>query len=283
MADAEVVTELQRLGMSGYEAKAYVALLAAGEPLNGYAVAKRSGVPRSTVYETLGKLVARGAAFEVHDDDGATTFLPLPGHTLLARLRRDSAAALTRLEHSLDAVAVAPRAHLVHQVVGRDAVVDRAVDIVEGARDEVYLSIWPDELDALRPCLEAAVERGVRVTTIAFDEMPDAPGDVFAHRFSDPATVYERVGFRMLVVAGDRREVLVGGALGGEVWGMYSDDPVVVLVAVEFVRHDIAMQVLVDRIGADEVETFWDDDPVLERLRRGHGAPKLRHQEPLSG
>ena len=48
-----------------HEAKAYVALVAAGGPLNGYEAAKRSGVPRSTVYETLAKLVARGAAFEV--------------------------------------------------------------------------------------------------------------------------------------------------------------------------------------------------------------------------
>src|SRR5262249_33872361 len=43
------IERLQELGMSGYEAKAYIALVAAGEPLNGYEVAKRSGVPRSTV------------------------------------------------------------------------------------------------------------------------------------------------------------------------------------------------------------------------------------------
>ena len=41
--------------------------VAAGTPLNGYEVAKRSGVPRSTVYETLAKLVGRGAAYEVRE------------------------------------------------------------------------------------------------------------------------------------------------------------------------------------------------------------------------
>ncbi len=61
MSQQSVIEELQHLGMSGYEAKAYVALVAAGTPLNGYEVAKHSGVPRSTVYETLGKLVGRGA------------------------------------------------------------------------------------------------------------------------------------------------------------------------------------------------------------------------------
>jgi len=64
LALTAIVERLQHLGMSGYEAKAYVALVASGVPINGYEVAKKSGVPRSTVYEPLGKLAARGAAFE---------------------------------------------------------------------------------------------------------------------------------------------------------------------------------------------------------------------------
>lgn len=275
MSALDVVAELQRLGMSGYEAKAYVALLGEGEPMNGYAVAKRSGVPRSTVYETLGKLVARGAAFEVRDDEGSTAYVPLPGATLLSRLRRDFEESLSRLDGAIEQVAVRPRVHMVHTVIGPDAVLARAADIIDAAREDLYLSIWPDESDPLVPYVEAAVARGVTVTTLAFDEAPEGAGAVFAHRFSAPSTVHARVGFRLFAVAADRREVLLGGALEQDVWGVYSDDPVMVLVAVEYIRHDIAMQVLVDRIGADEVESFWDDDPVLARLRRGHGAPDL--------
>jgi sugar-specific transcriptional regulator TrmB len=40
---------LQAAGMSGYEAKAYLSLLSHGTVMNGYEVAKSSGVPRSTV------------------------------------------------------------------------------------------------------------------------------------------------------------------------------------------------------------------------------------------
>ena len=76
---------LKGSGMSGYEAKAYVALLGAGEPLNGYEVAKLSGVPRSTVYETLGKLVARGFAFQVSEDD-TVSYVPLPADALVGPL-----------------------------------------------------------------------------------------------------------------------------------------------------------------------------------------------------
>src|SRR5665647_693368 len=84
-----VVERLQQLGMSGYEAKAYVALISADRPVNGYEVAKRSGVPRSTVYETLSKLVARGAAYEVKGPESSTDYLPLPPAHLLDRMQRE--------------------------------------------------------------------------------------------------------------------------------------------------------------------------------------------------
>src|SRR4051812_20801461 len=101
MAQEAVVEQLQQLGLSGYEAKAYVALITAGRPLNGYEVAKLSGVPRSTVYETLGKLVARGAAFEVRAEADALAYLALPAESLLARMRRDFEQRMSQLDEAL--------------------------------------------------------------------------------------------------------------------------------------------------------------------------------------
>src|SRR5690242_1886984 len=98
MSQQSVIEELQHLGMSGYEAKAYVALVSAGRPLNGYEVAKFSGVPRSTVYETLAKLVGRGAAYEVKGSDANTDYLPLPPASLLGRMRREFDSSVEKLE-----------------------------------------------------------------------------------------------------------------------------------------------------------------------------------------
>src|SRR5919199_4325836 len=97
----KVLQELQKLGMSGYEAKAYVAMVSAEEALTGYEVAKLSGVPRSTVYETLAKLIARGAAFETRGDNGPPTYLPLPTDALVSRLRRDFDESLESLTDTL--------------------------------------------------------------------------------------------------------------------------------------------------------------------------------------
>src|SRR5262245_66664186 len=58
MTDAAAL--LQELGFSEYEARAYVALLQRS-PLNGYELAKASGLPRANGYSVLRTLEDRGA------------------------------------------------------------------------------------------------------------------------------------------------------------------------------------------------------------------------------
>lgn len=259
--------------MSGYEAKAYVALATAGRPLNGYEVAKFSGVPRSTVYETLAKLVGRGAAYEVKGSD-VTDYLPLPPASLLTRLRREFDDSIEKLEVALDSMAAPPQAHLIHNLVGREALMARAADVVAGARHELFVSIWPEELGYLGPVLSEAERARVDISLMTFG--PDEPvGHTYHHEFSPPEVVLENLGCRLLVVAADRREVLIGGFLNGstDAWGVYADDPAVVLLAVEYVRHDIAMHIIVDRVGAERVQEFWATDPELGRLRSDRGSP----------
>jgi len=279
-----VVGQLQGLGMSGYEAKAYVALVAAGRPLNGYEVAKFSGVPRSTVYETLAKLVGRGAAYEVKGAESAgargpggvprSDYLPLPPASLLGRMRREFDSSVEKLEVSLGSVAAPPAARLMHNLAGREALMARAADVVAAARRELFVSIWPQELETLRGVLEQADGAGVEVSLMAFGP-GEAVGHTYRHEFSPPEVVLENLGCRLLVVAADREQVLIGGFLNGSAdsWGVFADDPAVVLLAVEYVRHDIAMHVLVDRVGAERVRQFWGSDPELGRLRADRGSP----------
>src|SRR5215204_79949 len=60
-----VIEHLQQLGFSEYEIKTYIALLQQ-HPLNGYALAKASGVPRANIYGVLQKLEERGAVVAVN-------------------------------------------------------------------------------------------------------------------------------------------------------------------------------------------------------------------------
>jgi hypothetical protein len=61
--------------------------------------------------------------------------------------------------------------------------------------------------------------------------------------------------------------------VNGDAWGVYTDDPAIVLVAVEYVRHDIAMHLIAEKFAPDDFESFWASDPQVLRLRADHGAP----------
>ncbi|WP_329091597.1 MULTISPECIES: TrmB family transcriptional regulator [unclassified Streptosporangium] len=266
----DVVEQLQRLGMSGYEAKAYVTLVGAGQPLNGYEVAKRSGVPRSTVYETLGKLVAKGAAYELRGSDDATDYLPLPPRSLLERMRREFDDSIESLEVALPAIVAPPKAYLIHNLKDAGALLDRAEDVVAGARGDLFVSIWPQEMGLLSPLIKRAVERGVETSVMHFGTAREPVGHLYEHRF--PCAVPEGEGgkenpdHRLLVVTGDRREALVGGFAGGTAWGVYTEDPAVVAMAVEYVRQDIALQIVADRVGHEAMREIWATDPELRRF-----------------
>lgn len=278
-----VIEQFRRLGMSGYEAKAYLALTGAGQPLNGYEVAKRSGVPRSTVYETLSKLVERGAVFEVRGVTDSTEYLPLPSSSLLARLRRDFDESFDILQSELPSLSTPMEAHLIHNLVGRPALIDRSIDLVAAARNDLFVSAWPDQLAALKPQIRAADQRGVDISVITYGVDDDPVGHTYSHRFSAPEIVLQNVGCKLLVVAADREQAVIGGFIGDDGWGVYTEDPAVILVAVEYVRHDIAMQLVIERVGEENVQKFWSTDPDLARLRSDQGAPGLAIAHQRSG
>lgn len=269
-----VIDELQRLGMTGYEAKAYSALVAAGGPLSGYEVAKRSGVPRSTVYETISKLANRGAAYEVRTGEDVVSYIALPPTALLDRLGREFDASIDTLREALPRLAAPTHVRMMHDLPDRSSLLARAEDVVTAARTDLFVSGFPEEIEALKPVIRQAEHAGVDVTAVVFGEDDDPVGRTFTHRFSAPEVVLENLGCRLLVLVADRDQAVIGGAVEAEGWGAYTDDPAVVLVAVEYVRHDIALHLIAERFAtADEFDIFWNSDPTLRGFRSDHGAP----------
>jgi sugar-specific transcriptional regulator TrmB len=249
----QLINSLGRLGMSGYEAKAYLSLVTASRPLNGYEVAKLSGVPRSTVYETLGKLVARGAAFEARASHDAVAYLPLPPNALLARMSTEFNASLDVLRQELPRLAAPQEAHLIHNIVDRGALLERAADIIRDSRWDLYVSVWPEELEVLRSSLSEAEARGLDITMLVFGEETSEVGFTYRHRYSSPEFVMDYLGHRLFCVVGDSQWAVIGGFREEAGWGVYSDNPAVVLLSTEYVRHDIAMQILGDHLGTEQV------------------------------
>jgi HTH-type transcriptional regulator, sugar sensing transcriptional regulator len=109
----EICQELQKLGFSQYECKAYVGLLK-HSPVTGYEVSKRTGVPRSMIYEVLGKLLDKGAIYTVPSEP--VKYSPVPAKDLLERMRKSFEASFALLEKEFIRVRKRARdgCHLAH-------------------------------------------------------------------------------------------------------------------------------------------------------------------------
>lgn len=249
MHTQRAVELLQQAGMSGYEAKAYVALLGASSPMNGYEVAKTSGVPRSTVYETLAKLVRRGAAMTVSADDGSSRYIALESDRFVAGLRRDLSSTLDGLDAILAEVSGDQNTTVVVHVNGRAQVRDRFIDVINNSRERCWLSVWPRGADEIRASVTAAADRGVEITSVVFGRGVDLPGQVIEHEYSDPATVVDVMGCLFYVAVADQSEAIVGIRENGSTWGVWSDDLAIVTLALQYVYHDISMQLMGKRLA----------------------------------
>lgn len=260
---------LKTVGLTEYEAKAYIALVALGEPMNGYEVSKASGIPRSTIYEVLAKLVARGAAIQVHGVGRSTeSFVALPVDSFIEGYRSKLSSTLDGLAETLPRVAAKNRTHLVQKLAGQEAIAQRMNDVVARAQQYVWLSIWPDLAPAVKRSATARAKDGVDIASIVFGEVASFPGLVVSHEYLSPAVTEERLGCRLYIVAADHQEVVIATAEGENWQGMWSDDLAVSLMAAEHVRFDMTIQILCRNMAVSGDYEALRDDPTLKFLSR---------------
>jgi hypothetical protein len=74
----------------------------------------------------------------------------------------------------------------------------------------------------------------------------------------------KRMGGRLTIIARDKKEVLIANFdPNTPAWAVKTKDPALVLVAIEYIRHDIAFGELTKEVGAEQVQSFWRNDPEL--------------------
>ncbi len=162
-----LVEQLTAVGFTEYEAKVYVALQKCS-PATGYQVAKESGVPRSTIYEVLGKLITRGAVLTQSYGD-TVRYTPVPPDLLLDRMRHEFEDTLDKLGEGFKQMRSSPSMPgQTWNIAGRDNILAYAHQMLERAQKEVMLMVGDDdEIDELLTRLQQAKTRKVAVTVVS--------------------------------------------------------------------------------------------------------------------
>jgi HTH-type transcriptional regulator, sugar sensing transcriptional regulator len=243
---AKIIELLQKLGFGEYEAKAYIALLQRS-PLNGYELAKASGIPRPNIYALLPRLEERGAVMRLDTPTGPR-YAPVPPSELTQRLEDRFQHELAEARRALDEVGAPVEPDYVWNTHGYTALIEQAQTLVDNTKGELLIALWPQEAQALAGNLRAAEQRGAHITTLCLracnQECGGCRGNIFRYRMAPENHT------RWLVTVADGSEMLAGQISSPEeVLSVRTHQHLLVELAAWYVRHSIALATVVADLG----------------------------------
>jgi HTH-type transcriptional regulator, sugar sensing transcriptional regulator len=249
------IERLMTLGFSEYEAKTYMALLG-DSPATGYQISKSSGVPRSMIYEVLGKLVARGAAMTLHSE-GGNKYAPVAASEFLDELQREHEMLVTTLKDDLKSLGEAPTHEHVWNIGGNENVMAKAREMIDQSRVRLHLALLPETFPALKGALSLAVERGVRVVVHSTDELELPGARVVVSPV--PEIKSDRIEGLWLVLAVDGCQAMIGELLTqNQARASWTRSPLFVFVAEHHLRTDLYLPRILSLLG-DKAVDFIDE------------------------
>ncbi len=249
----EVIEQLQQLGFSQYEAQAYVTLLREN-PLNGYELARASGIPRANIYTVLQKLEDAGAVMRLTMPEG-NRYTPVSSDELIAKLSWRYQKTLEAASASLQQIASPAQMEAVLNIRGYPELLDQARALIERTQQHLLLSLWPHEAVALAEPVRLAQERGVQITTLCLrgcpDPCPACRGAVYRYALAPEDNT------RWLVIVSDQNELLAGEIQPsreremppGDSSAVRTRQPMLVHLTGSYIQNSIALANLITHFG----------------------------------
>ncbi|NIM93130.1 MAG: TrmB family transcriptional regulator [Anaerolineales bacterium] len=261
MTSLDLIHDLMALGFTEYESRVYVALLG-DNPATGYQVSKQAGIPRSMVYEALGRLSGRGAVLKT-GDERATLYRPLPPDVLLDRVEQEQENRLSNLRESLRTLYEVHEEERLWSIRGADSILAYAAQMIQRAEVELLLVLDDSHLEILSTEVLEVDERGVMVGTLLTGEGELGVGQVAQHPPLE-SELQELVG--MLVVVIDRREALIASG-DGELVATITNNRHLVLLARQFIWMELFAQRIYQTLSDKHIDKL---DPEDQRILMGY-------------
>lgn len=235
----ELVDKLKYFGLTGQEATIYLTLMGS-EGMTGYEAAKTTGISRSNTYTALAGLVDKGASYVMEGKVTIYTAVPLD-EFCKNRIRKME----TLRDEMLQELPVVRRAVEGYFTInGAERIMDKMKNMIDGAAARVYVAASQPVLEEIRPELEEAVARHLKVVVIA------APG------FKLPGAIihYGQRDNTQIRLISDSATVLTGDLKdGADATCLYSSKQNLVDLFKETLKNEITLiQLTADREGKEQ-------------------------------
>ncbi|OQB59664.1 MAG: Sugar-specific transcriptional regulator TrmB [Bacteroidetes bacterium ADurb.Bin141] len=158
----DIIDLLTQFNLTKQEALIYSTLLSEGD-LNGYEVAKITGISRSNTYTSLAALVDKGGAFVI---DGQTTrYTPVPVEEFCNNKIRKLQETKQELMKNIPAKRDEIEGYVT--IKGESHILDKMKNMVSEAKERLYLSVSEEILKILLPEIKVAIDRGIKTVIIS--------------------------------------------------------------------------------------------------------------------
>lgn len=153
---------LVRFALTRQEAAVYEALLIHGA-MNGYELAKRTGISRSNAYTTLDRLVERGAAYLIEGDSLLYTPVNLEEFcdNKIQNLEKEKKILLKCMPKKRED----PEGYIT--IRGRSQIIDKMKSIIKNAEKRVYISAPGNVIEEVYTEIRLAIERNIKMVIIS--------------------------------------------------------------------------------------------------------------------
>jgi sugar-specific transcriptional regulator TrmB len=169
----KIAGTLGHLGLSEYESRAYIALVALGSG-SANSVAEIGQIPRTSAYKTMLSLERKG--FVKVKQGRPRSFSPVPPGELSERYISDVRETFGRLESVKDILSERGVPQLVYTVMGKDRVFEKIGEMIDKSESNFIISSpsFPEIRKRLGKRFASALTRGVvvKVITSPFVKVP---------------------------------------------------------------------------------------------------------------
>jgi sugar-specific transcriptional regulator TrmB len=203
----QCVEDIIELGFSRVEAEVFV-FLVQRTSATGYEIAKALGRPNSNIYRALDTLQSKGAVLV---DDGekrlyrAVAIEELAGQ-ITCRIEERGQRAVT----NISALSDRESDDRIYTLTAIDQMYARCRRMLETGREVAFLDLSPLPVRVLRPAIEAAAARGVRIAVQVYEPV-EIPGvEVVLHPRA--AQIREHLPLQAIIVIVDGVQCLLGAS-----------------------------------------------------------------------
>ncbi|MDG3135741.1 MULTISPECIES: TrmB family transcriptional regulator [Streptococcus] len=259
-----LVQKMKQFGFTESETNIYLSLVENGS-MTGYEVSKKSGVPRSKVYNGLEILVKKGVVLVNKSEP--KLYSALSPEEFVSMLKHSTLSDIQYLDDHLSDIKEKEEDTLLWQLEQKEAVLLKMLYMIEHSKKSLYIQIWEDNLTpTIVKALEEAEARLETFVCILFSN--SGQYNLPFKRFYPHGFEVDKIkdmGGRWINLVCDN-DIVLFGTLDDVCDVIWSHNKAMRLLAKEYIKHDAYTLKIIQEHGPELIADYGKDFEGIRKI-----------------